>query len=179
MWQQQNSRATPVWSLSLCSVLLDVTFLKNKVISFYKPQTEKGPASELPGFSLGLRTTELTNLEDRGLAETSHWQMPAPGGRCCSELMSEALMNGVCRALQGLRLTAPRCALLPVPWRMGQETEDHRPQNPSATLLQQDRINDHGLHIAPVSIYPLWSCRQLSRRLCSQWQHAQEEEIQS
>lgn len=70
------------------------------------------------------------------------------------------------KAMQSSKLKAPCCFLLSVYWHTDQETEHHRPQNRRATLLQQDRINDHLLHIALVSIYPLPSCRQLSRRLC-------------
>lgn len=59
------------------------------------------------------------------------------------------------KAMLHLKLKAPRCFLLSVHWHRGQETEHHRPQNPSTTLLQQDCINDHLLHIASVSIYSL------------------------
>ena len=59
------------------------------------------------------------------------------------------------KAMQCLKLKVPCCFLLSVHWHRGQETEHHRPQNPSATLLQQDCVNDHLFHIASVSIYPL------------------------
>lgn len=68
-------------------------FLKNKVISFYILQTEKGPAGVHPGAADyravqpggpgACRNKPVTNASIRH--------------RCCPELMSEALMNGVCQ----------------------------------------------------------------------------------
>lgn len=142
-----------------------VLFLKNEVISLYKIQTKCPPLTARahpgagdcradqpwkPGAS---KNKSLTNASIR--QQMLLW--------INEQDSDEWILSRQCRAWSSKLST---CFLLSVYWHRGQETEHHRPQNPSATLLQLDPINDHLLHIAPVSNYPLSRGRQLSRRLC-------------
>ena len=105
----------------------------------------------------------LTSLEDQGLPETSHWQTPASGSRCCCELMSETVMNGFCQG--NVVLEAQSSLLFLAVCALAQRSGDWTPQATksqcytSSTRLCQWPFASHCLcqHLPTA---------QLSRRLC-------------
>lgn len=109
----------------------------------------------LPGLTLRLQAADLTSLKDQGLPETSHWQTPASGSRCCCELTSEMVMNGFCQG--NVVFEAQSSLMFPAVCALAQRSADWTPQatkpqcyTPSTRLCQC-----HLLHIASASIYPL------------------------
>ena len=144
-----------------CQVTLPLFFFLMKLFHFINAGRKGLPltARAHPG-AAGCRADQPWRPE---VPETSHWQTPASGSRCCCELMSETVMNGFCQG--NIVLEAQSSLLFLAVCALAQRSGDWTPQatksqrcTPSTRLCQWP-FGSHCLcqHLPTA---------QLSRRLC-------------